>query len=76
MYRMLQVIFAGSGINPSVLRHNEIRSAKAGEAELEKVKSTCIKNNRFCREVLLVEAGGEQPRKAKIPWFSVWLAGK
>jgi len=65
----------GSGINnPSVISHNKIRRA-AGEAELEKVKSTC-KNNLFCRDVLLVEAGGEQPRKAKIPWFSVWLAGK
>ena len=25
--------------------------------------------------VLLVEAGGEQPYKATIPWFHLWLAG-
>jgi hypothetical protein len=28
------------------------------------------------RQVLLLEAGGEQPTKSRIPWFSVWLAGE
>ena len=32
--------------------------------------------NLFCRQVLLLEAGGEQPTKSRIPWFSLWLAGQ